>query len=97
MPELKSISASDGASATFAFTGRKVTWNGPTGPTRGKAKVYVDGTYVKTVNTYRRSFDARTTLFRTGWKTAGEHTLTIVVLGTKGHAMVAIDDFVVTK
>ena len=88
---------SAGASATFTFSGRKVSWNGPTGPTRGKAKVYVDGKYVKTVNTYRRSFDARSALFKTGWKTAGKHTLTIVVVGTKGHSMVAIDDFVVTK
>jgi hypothetical protein len=88
---------SAGASATFTFSGRKVSWNGPTGPTRGKAKVYVDGKYVKTVNTYRSSFDARSTLFRTGWKTAGKHTLTIVVVGTRGHSMVAIDDFVVTK
>ena len=88
---------SAGASATFTFSGRKVTWNGPTGPTRGKAKVYVDGKYVKTVNLHRGSFDARSALFRTGWKTAGKHTLTIVVVGTKGHAMVAIDDFVVTK
>ena len=88
---------SAGASATFAFTGRKVTWNGPTGPTRGQAKVYVDGKYAKTVNLYRGSFDARSTLFKTGWKSAGEHSLMIVVVGTKGHPMVAIDDFVVTK
>ena len=88
---------SAGASATFTFTGRKVTWNGPTGPTRGQAKVYVDGEYVKTVNTYGRSFDARATLFRTGWKSSGTHTLKIVVVGTKGHSMVAIDDFVVVK
>jgi hypothetical protein len=86
-----------GASATFTFTGTKVTWNGPTGPTRGKAKIYVDGTYVKTVNLYRRTFDARATLFGTSWKTAREHTLTIEVLGTKGRPMVAIDDFVVVK
>jgi hypothetical protein len=86
-----------GATATFEFTGRKVAWNGPTGPTRGKAKVYIDGKYVKTVNAYRRSFDARSTLFQASWKAAGEHLLTIVVLGTKGHSMVAIDDFVVTK
>ena len=88
---------SAGARATFAFTGRAVQWNGPTGPTRGQAKVYVDGKYVKTVNTHRRSFDARAALFRTGWKTAGKHRITIIVVGTKGHPMVAIDDFVVTK
>ena len=88
---------SAGASATFTFTGRKVSWNGPTGPTRGQAKIYIDGKYVKTVNTYRRSFDARATLFRTAWKSSGTHTLKIVVVGTKGHSMVAIDDFVVVK
>ena len=88
---------SAGATATFTFTGRKVAWNGPTGPTRGKAKVYIDGNYAKTVNLYRRSFDARSTLFQAGWKSAGEHSIKIVVVGTKGHAMVAIDDFVVTK
>jgi hypothetical protein len=88
---------SAGASATFTFVGRKVAWNGPTGPTRGKAKVYIDGKYAKTVNMNRRSFDPRATLFQASWKSAGEHSLKVVVLGTKGHPMVAIDDFVVLK
>ena len=86
-----------GAKATFSFTGKKVSWNGPTGPTRGQAHVYVDGKYVKTVNLHRGSFDARSTVFKKTWKASGQHQLTIVVVGTKGHAMVAIDDFVVTK
>lgn len=88
---------STGASATLTFTGRRVAWNGPTGPTRGKAKVYVDGTHVRTVDLRRGSYDARATLFRTGWKTSGKHTLTIVVVGTKGRPMVAIDDFSIAK
>ena len=41
----------------------------------------------------RRSRD----LFQASWKSAGEHSLKIVVVGTKGHPMVAIDDFVVLK
>jgi len=90
-------STSKGASATLTFTGRAVAWNGPTGPTRGQAKVYIDGNYVKSVNLYRRSFDARSQLFRTAWKSSATHTLTIVVVGTKGHSMVAIDDFVISK
>ena len=88
---------SPGASATLTFTGRAVAWNGPTGPTRGSAKLYIDGKYVKSVNLYRRSFDARSQLFRTAWKSSTTHTLTIVVVGTKGHSMVAIDDFVIAK
>ena len=85
-----------GATATFTFTGRKVTWYGPVGPTRGRAKVYVDGVYVKTVNLQRGSFKAHAADFRTSWKASGSHTLTIEVVGTKGHPMVAVDEFVVT-
>ena len=88
---------SKGASATFTFTGSRVTWYGPTGPTRGKAKVFVDGEYVKTVNLRRGSFDARSALFRKSWASSGEHTIRIEVVGTAGHPMVAIDEFVVRK
>jgi hypothetical protein len=84
-----------GASATFAFSGAKVVWYGPVGPTRGKARILVDGTYVKTVNLYARSFTARKALFSRNWSSARGHTLTIEVLGTAGHPYVAIDGFTV--
>ena len=84
-----------GATATLAFTGKKVTWYGPQGPTRGKAQVWVDGRYVKTVNLNRRGFHAHVAVFRTTLA-AGAHTLTIKVLGGS-HPMVAIDEFVVVK
>jgi len=86
-----------GASATVSFTGRKVIWYAPAGPTRGKAKVYVDGTYVRTVNLHRGSFKARVAAFKTSWAKSGAHTVRIVVVGSSGHPMVAIDEFVVTK
>lgn len=86
-----------GAAATFTFTGSKVVWYGPMGPTRGKAKVFVDGTYVKTVNLHRGSFKARAKAFTYKWSASGQHTLRIEVVGTSGHPMVAIDEFVVTK
>jgi len=84
-----------GASATFAFSGSKVVWYGPVGPTRGKARVLVDGTYLRTVNLYARSFTARKVLFSESWPSGGKHTLTIEVLGTAGHPYVAIDGFTV--
>jgi hypothetical protein len=84
------------AAATLTFTGKAVTWYGPGGPTRGKAKVFVDGTYVKTVNLYRRTFKARLAAFRMTWGSSGTHTLRIEVVGTAGRPMVAIDEFVVT-
>jgi hypothetical protein len=88
---------SRGASATLTFTGRRVVWYGPTGPTRGKARVYVDGKAVRTVDLRRRSFDPRAALYSTRWSKSGRHTLRIVVLGTTGRPMVAIDDFAVTR
>jgi hypothetical protein len=84
-----------GASATLTFVGRKVMWYGPLGPTRGQARVSIDGTYVKTVNLHRAGFDARSLVYSRSWTAAGSHTLTIEVVGTKGHALVAIDELVV--
>lgn len=86
-----------GASATFTFTGRKVVWYGPAGPTRGKAKVYVDGVFARTVDFHRRAFSARLAGFKASWSTNGPHTIRIVVQGSAGHPMVAIDEFVVTQ
>ena len=86
-----------GASATFTFTGRKLTWFGPAGPTRGKAKVYVDGTYAKTVDMHRGTFKARVAAFKASWSANGKHTIRIEVVGTAGHPMVAIDEFVVVQ
>ena len=84
-----------GATATLKFTGRGVAWLGPVGPTRGQARVRVDGKHVKTVNLHRRSFDARAVVFEAYWSTSGAHTVTIEVVGTKGRPMVALDEFVV--
>lgn len=83
-----------GATASFTFTGTKVVWYGPVGPTRGQAKVSIDGTYVKTVNLYRSSFRARIAVFARSWATARQHTVTIEVVGTRGHPYVAIDELV---
>lgn len=88
--------ASRGASATIRFTGRAVAWRGPTGPTRGRAKVYVDGRYVRTVDLRQAAFDPRATLYRTTWSTIAPHSLTIVVAGASGHP-VAIDDVTILR
>jgi hypothetical protein len=72
-----------------------VTWFGPVGPTRGKARVSIDGVVVKTVDLHRRTFTAHVAAFGKTFATAGPHTRTIEVLVTAGHPMVAIDEFVV--
>ena len=84
-----------GATATFTFTGTKVIWYGPVGPTRGQAKVVIDGVYVTTVDLRSSSFIARKAVFSRSWKTSGKHTLVIEVVGTRGRPYVAIDEFTV--
>ena len=84
-----------GAKATFTFNGSRVTWYGPVGPTRGQARVYLDGMLARTVDLHRSSFAARSAVFSKAWPTAGKHALVIEVVGTAGHPYVAIDEFVV--
>jgi hypothetical protein len=36
-------------------------------------------------------------VFTRRWSTAGTHTIRIVVLGTRGRPMVAIDDFAIVR
>lgn len=81
-----------GATATITYSGTGIAWYGPLGPTRGKAKVYIDGNFIKTVDLRRGSFDARAKLFQLRHG-PGRHTMTIEVVGTKGRPMVAIDEF----
>jgi Transglycosylase-like domain./Hox9 activation region. len=85
------------ATATFTFTGTRLIWYGPVGPTRGRAKIRIDGAYVKTVDLHSTSFTARKAIFSTSWATAGRHTLVIEVVGTAGHPYVAIDELAVAN
>jgi hypothetical protein len=89
-------STSRRASATLTFNGRSITWTGPVGPTRGAARVYLDGVLVASVNQYSRSYAPQRPLFTKDFGEIGEHTLKIVVVGTPGHPMVAIDELVVS-
>lgn len=84
-----------GATATVAFTGQRVTWYGPVGPTRGKARVSIDGKVVKIVDLHRGGFSAHVAVFSKAFAKKGAHTLTIEVLGTARHPMVALDEFTV--
>lgn len=86
-----------GATATVTFTGTRIQWYGPVGPTRGQARVSIDGAVVRVVNLQRAGFTAHALVFSKAWTTAGKHTLTIEVIGTKGHPLVAIDEFVVRR
>ena len=67
----------------------------PTGPTRGSARVYLDGTLQKTVSFYSKTPSFRKLMYTHMWAASGTHTLKLVVVGTAGRARVDVDAFVV--
>jgi hypothetical protein len=80
-----------GATATITFRGSAFAWAGPVGPTRGKARIFVDGHYLATVDMYRSRFAARDLVIARNLGD-GTHTLRIETLGTSGRPTVAIDE-----
>jgi hypothetical protein len=74
------------------FNGTRVSWIGPTGPTRGKAKVYVDGILKATVDCYSQTFRASRVLFSISVPD-GRHKISVIALGTAKRPVVAIDAF----
>jgi bacillopeptidase F len=72
-----------GATAAWSFTGTAVTWVTATGPSSGRAQVWVDGVKQRAVNNYAAGAHWKVARTITGLS-AGTHTVKIVVLGRKG-------------
>jgi hypothetical protein len=85
-------STATGASVSVTFTGRAVSWIGPVGPTRGRAAVYVDGRYLRSLNLYATRFHARRVLLEAAWPVRGVHRLTIRVIATPVRHVVSLDE-----
>jgi exopolysaccharide biosynthesis protein len=85
-----------GSSARIAFAGQEIAWISTVGPTRGAARVYVDGALVRTVDLWAKTAATQRIAFATSWSSAGRHTLEIRVVGTPGRPRVDVDAFVST-
>ena len=83
-----------GASATIRFNGRGIGWVSTRSPARGQAKVYVDGTYVTTLDLKAVSSKYLQVVFARELA-PGSHSLKIVVVGTSGRQQVDLDGFVI--
>ena len=70
---------------------------GTRGPTRGAAAIYLDGTYLQTVDAYARDGATRWLLFARSVDPAQVHTLTVKVLGTPGRPRFDVDAFLVLR
>ena len=52
MSRTRFIPPREGPSVFFSFTGTRIKWFGTTGVRHGTANVYVDGAFVRTVDTW---------------------------------------------
>lgn len=81
----------------YTFSGRDVGWIASRGPDHGKAKVWLDGTYVGSIDLFAASPEARRIVFARHWTTVGTHTLRIVNVATVGRPWIDVDGFAVLR
>jgi hypothetical protein len=82
-----------GARVTVPFTGRAIAWVTTTGPKRGAAKVYLDGTLVATVDLYDPTMTRRTVAYAFNASSSAAHSLRIVNVASPGRPRIDIDAF----
>jgi hypothetical protein len=70
-----------GASARYSFTGRSVAFISTPRPDGGKVKIYLDGSYVRTIDLGSSTTKFRRIVFSRTWSTSGTHTLRLVAVG----------------
>ena len=86
-----------GRKVAYAITGRSIAWVAATGPTRGSAKIWVDGVYAGSVSLHASTTSYRKVVWSRSWAAAGPHTVTLVVSGTSGHPRVDVDAVIVAR
>jgi subtilisin family serine protease len=90
-------STSRGATVTHRFTGRGVALVAPTSWTRGKASIYIDGVYRKTIDLRTTTLHHRRVVYAFDFGVSGTHTIQLRVLGTSGRPMVSLDAVVILR
>ena len=83
-----------GARVRTTFSARGVAIVAPVGPTRGSARVYVDGAYRGTISFRASSGRSRVLMFTKSFATSGSHTIEMRLTGS---GRVDIDAFVILR
>ena len=80
------ISEAAGAQATFTFSGTSVSWIGGRSFETGIARVSLDGSFVREIDTYSKTAEVQVPMFTAVGLANTIHTLTIEVTGRKNAA-----------
>jgi hypothetical protein len=84
-----------GATASYTFTANQVAWIAAKGPTRGSARISIDGVEVAAVSLWSATLQIRRVVYTRSWTSVGRHKITIRVAGTTRHPWVDIDGFAI--
>jgi hypothetical protein len=90
-------SSTAGSTVRYRFTGLSVAIVAPTSPTRGQARVYIDGVYRTTIDLRTSTLQHRRVVYARTFSASGAHTIELRVVGTTGRPMVSLDAFVVLR
>jgi hypothetical protein len=86
-----------GAKLIWRGTTQSIAIVGPTGPTRGRMIVTVDGARADDIDLRSSSYRPRNVLFTMSWDVAGVHELEIEARPSGGRRTVAVDDLVTLR
>ena len=88
--------SSSTAGATARWTGqlRSIGLVSRVGPNRGKARIYINGTLVATIDLRAATASGPRIVWTRNWSTRAIRTITIRVLGTAGRPRIDLDDLV---
>ena len=70
---------------------------GALGPTRGAARVFIDGAAAGSLGEYAATGASRRVVYARTFPVAGSHTIPIQVAGTSGHPRIDLDAFLVLR
>jgi hypothetical protein len=91
----ESYTTTAGATAQLSFTGQNIAVVSPAFSTSGRANIYLDGSFFKTVDLYSANLLARKVVFAARWSAVGSHSITVKVEGTSGRPRVDLDSLIV--
>lgn len=86
-----------GTRATLRFVGRNIGLVTTKGPSRGSARIYINGVLAATVNLNSSTFQPRQLVYQRSFATSTTRTIQVRVLGTAGHPRVDLDAIVVLR
>jgi len=86
-----------GAKISLTFSGHSVAVVAPKSAHLGRAKLWIDGVFIGTLNMKATSSENRQVVFARYFGAGGSHKITLQMLGTGSHPLVRLDAFVVGR